>query len=82
MRLLDRHDQHRGDRRQHGAEREHGGIDLVDRNAEILCRLAVELGRAHDQADAGARQHQPGGHDQPDRGGDHRQLVTGIPEPG
>ena len=61
MRLLDRHDQHRGDRRQHGAEREDAGIDAVDRDAEGLRRLAVILGGAHDEADAGAGQHEPDG---------------------
>ncbi len=59
MRLADRHDQHRGDRRQHGAEREDAGIDAVDRNAEGLRRLAVILRGAHDEADPGARQHEP-----------------------
>ena len=64
MRLADRHDQHGGDRRQHGAEREDAGIDAVDRDAEGLRGLAVILGGAHDEADPRARQHQPGGDEQ------------------
>ena len=82
MRLLDRHDQHRGDRREHGAEREDGGIDAVDRDAEGLRGLAVVLRGAHDEAEPGARQHEPGGDEQRERGGDDDELVAGIAEPG
>ena len=64
VRLADRHDQHGGDRRQHRAEREDAGIDAADRNAEGLRGLAVILGGAHDEADPGAGQHEPGGGEQ------------------
>ena len=81
MRLADRHDQHAGDRRQHGAEREDAGIDAVDRNGEGLGGFAVILGGAHQKADLRARQNQPGGDQQQRRDGDDGKLVAGIAKP-
>jgi hypothetical protein len=82
MRLADRHDQHGGQRRQHRAEREDARIDLLHRDAEGLRGLRVILRGAHDEADAGARQHQPRRQKQHDGRGDDEQLVAGIAEPG
>ena len=83
VRLADRHDQHGGDRRQRGAEREDAGIDPVD----CRCRRRCAISRSHwvarmtrpirvrvSSSQIAARSS--------DRGGDDRELVAGIAEPG
>ncbi len=82
MCLTDRHDQHGRRRGQHGAEREDAGIDAVDGNGESLRHLAVILRGAHDEADPGSGEHKPGRNQQQRRGGNDKELVAGIAEPG
>ena len=83
VRLADRHDEDGGERGEAGAEAEDDGIDPVDVDAEGGRGLAVPLGRAHDEADAGAGEQRPDRGEDHDRGeGDDRELVAGVAEPG
>ena len=82
MRLLDRHDQDGGDGGEAGAEAEDQRIDPVDVDAEGGGGDAVPLGRAHDEADAGAGEERPDGGEDEDREADDGELVAGVAEPG
>ena len=77
MRLLDRHNQNAGQRRQPRPEAEHSGIDTVDRDRKRLGHLAVQLRGPHHQADPRARHQQPDRPQQQHRRTDHGKLVAG-----